>query len=69
MSMEHVQRGWEHEPANYRVYVLEVKNYLTLIKAMVAFLNLDVFKCLLESHVNFMNPSVFVTQPSAKGKN
>lgn len=35
---------------------------------MVAFLNLHVFKCLQDVHVSFMNPSVFVTQPSAKEK-
>lgn len=35
---------------------------------MVALSNLDVFKCLQDIHVNFMNPSVFVIQPSAKGK-
>lgn len=35
---------------------------------MVALFNLYVFKCLRGVHVNFMNPSVFVTQPSAKGK-
>lgn len=35
---------------------------------MVALFNLYVFKCLQDVHVNFMNPSVFVTQPSAKEK-
>ena len=35
---------------------------------MVALFNLNVFKCLQDVHVNFMNPSVFVTQPSAKEK-
>lgn len=35
---------------------------------MVAVFNLYVFKCLQDVHVNFMNPSVFVTQPSAKEK-
>lgn len=35
---------------------------------MVALFNQCVFKCLQDVHVNFMNPSVFVTQPSAKGK-
>ena len=40
----------------------------TLIKVMVAVFNLYVFKCLQDVHVNFMNPSVFVTQPSAKEK-
>lgn len=44
------------------------KNSLTLIKVLVALFNLYVFKCLQDVHVNFMNPSVFVTQPSAKEK-
>ena len=44
------------------------KKSSTLIKVMVALSNLDVFKCLQDVHVNFMNPSVFVIQPSAKGK-
>ena len=35
---------------------------------MVAVFNLYVFKCLQDVRVNFMNPSVFVTQPSAKEK-
>lgn len=35
---------------------------------MVAVFNLYVFKCLQDVHVNFMNPSVFVIQPSAKEK-
>lgn len=35
---------------------------------MVALFNLCVFKCLQDVHANFMNPSVFVTEPSAKGK-
>lgn len=35
---------------------------------MIAVFNLYVFKCLQDVHVNFMNPSVFVTQPSAKEK-
>lgn len=41
---------------------------LSLIKVMVALLNLYVFKCLQDVHMNFMNPSVFVTQPSAQEK-
>ena len=44
------------------------KKKVTLIKVMVAVFNLYVFKCLQDVHVNFMNPSVFVTQPSAKEK-
>lgn len=44
------------------------KNTSTLIKVIVALSNLSVFKCLQDVHVNFMNPSVFVIQPSAKGK-
>lgn len=35
---------------------------------MVALFNLYVFKCLQDVHMNFMNPSVFVTQPSAQEK-
>lgn len=35
---------------------------------MVALFNLYVFQCLQDVHVSFMNPSVFVTQPSAKEK-
>lgn len=48
--------------------IVDTKNSLTLIKVMVAVFNLYVFKCLQDVHVNFMNPSVFVTQPSAKEK-
>lgn len=48
--------------------IIDTKNSLTLIKVMVAVFNLYVFKCLQDVHVNFMNPSVFVTQPSAKEK-
>ena len=44
------------------------KKIVTLIKVMIAVFNLYVFKCLQDVHVNFMNPSVFVTQPSAKEK-
>lgn len=44
------------------------KNSSTLIKVIVALSNLSVFKCLQDVHVNFMNPSVFVIQPSAKRK-
>lgn len=38
------------------------------MKVMVALFNLHVFKCLQDVHMNFMNPSVFVTQPSAQEK-
>lgn len=47
---------------------IKKKNSLTLIKVMVALLSSYVFKCLQDVHVSFMNPSVFVTQPSAKEK-
>lgn len=47
-----------------RIIAIDLKkNSSTLIKVIV------VFKCLQDVHVNFMNPSVFVIQPSAKGKN
>lgn len=70
MRREPFQRGMESEPANWKDYRcrLKKKNSSTLIKVMVALSNLDVFKCLQDIHVHFMNPSVFVIQPSAKGK-
>lgn len=66
---EHVQRGGKMslQTAGLRGVDIKKKSF-TLIKVMVALFNQCVFKCLQDVHVNFMNPSVFVTQPSAKGK-
>ena len=67
---EPFNRGVEPQPTNQDYcYRLKKKNSSTLIKVIVALSNLSVFKCLQDVHVNFMNPSVFVIQPSAKGKN
>ena len=64
-----VQRCGEMNLQSARLSVGDIrKKIVTLIKVMVAVFNLYVFKCLQDVHVNFMNPSVFVTQPSAKEK-
>lgn len=44
------------------------KDFTLVIKVMVSLFNQCVFKRLQDVHVNFMNPSVSVSQPSAKGK-
>lgn len=69
MRAEHFGRGVALSLQTPGLGAIDIKNSLTLIKVMVALFNLYVFKCLQDVHVNFMNPSVFVTQPSAKEKN
>lgn len=56
------------EAPNCRDQCRSHKSSSTVIKVMLALFNLHVFKCLQDVHVSFMNPSVFVTQPSAKEK-
>lgn len=63
----HDRREDSLQSAGLRV-VVDIKYSLTLIKVTVAVLTFYVFKCLQDVHVSFMNPSVFVTQPSAKQK-
>lgn len=63
------RKAWSLSLQIGRIIAVDLKkNSSTLIKVMVALSNLNVFKCLQDVHVNFMNPSVFGIQPSAKGK-